>query len=182
MRLIALAILLAVSLPLAARDWTVDAQHSHLGFQGVFQDQPFSGEFKQFAAQIRFDPADLAQAKFDVAVTTKSADAGDADRNATLATPDFFYPDRFPLAHFITKGFRALGGGKFEADAELTIRDQTHPLKFPFSWSATAGAASLKAEVELDRIDYDIGGGEWADDGTIGHRITVSVDLALKSL
>ncbi len=172
---------LAAAMPLAshAKDWQMDPAHSALRFSGVYQDSPFRGQFKQFTPTISFDPAALAVAKFDVLVATKSADAGDEDKNSTLATPDFFYPDKFPTAHFLTKSFRKTGEGAYEADAELTIRDKTHALKFPFQWSESGGRATLMAKVTLDRLDYAVGGGEWADDGTIGRRIDVEVDLAL---
>lgn len=162
-----------------ARDWQMDAAHSALRFSGVYQDTPFHGQFKQFSPAISFDPAAPATAKFDVSVATRSADAGDEDKNSTLATPDFFYPDKFPSAHFVTKAFRKTGEGTYEADAELTIRDRTRALKFPFRWSESGGKASLKARLTLDRLDYAVGGGEWADEGTIGRKIEVEVDLAL---
>jgi polyisoprenoid-binding protein YceI len=162
-----------------ARDWQMDAAHSSLGFSGTYQDSPFKGVFKQFTPVIRFDPVNLADAKFDVEVKTGSADAGDSDKNGTLATPDFFYPAKYPGAHFVAEKFVALGNGKFEAEARLTIRDKTHALKFPFTWTEANGKASLQAKVVIDRIEYDVGGGEWADPGTIAHKIDVAVDLVL---
>jgi polyisoprenoid-binding protein YceI len=174
-------IVLTALAPLAAeaRDWQMDAAHSALRFSGIYQDAPFHGQFKQFTPVIRFDPATLVDARFDVNVSTRSADAGDADKNSTLATPDFFYPDKFPSARFVTKAFRKTGDGAYEADAELTIRDQTRALKFPFHWSEAGGKAHLTAKLALDRIDYGVGGGDWADDGLIARKIDVEVDLQL---
>ncbi|MCC6595435.1 MAG: YceI family protein, partial [Rhodanobacteraceae bacterium] len=49
-----------------ARDWQVDAAASTLGFTGSYQGEAFTGRFKSFEAQIRYDAADLATARFDV--------------------------------------------------------------------------------------------------------------------
>jgi len=54
------------------------------------------------------------------------------------------------------------------------------PIKFPFSMVPGAeGRMKLTAKVTLNRMDFGIGSGDWADDSTIGHKVDVDVSLIL---
>lgn len=172
--------LISFSMVSAANTWTVQPG-SKLSFEGTQQGEVFSGQFKKFNAQIMFDPTDLAHAKFDVSVDIASVDSQNSERDDAVRGTDWFDSQRFPQARFVTTAFRALGPGKFEADASLSIRGKTIPLKFPFSWKVNNGGAELNAQVTLDRLAFGIGAGDWADEELVGAKVKVSVDLKLVS-
>lgn len=178
--LILLALIGAVA-PALAHDWQ-QLPESELRFQGSQQGERFDGRFQRFASQIRFDPLDLARARFDVRIDLASVDSANSERDQAVLGADWFDVARYPQAHFRTLGFRALGENRFVADAELQIRDRTQALQFPFTWVADRDGVSLKASVVLDRLDFGLGKGEWADDELIGTQVTVTVDLRLASL
>ena len=171
---------LAFASAASAKDWTLDAKASHLKFAGSQQGEPFTGEFGRFTPKIALDPAKPAETKIDVEIDLASANSNNKERDDTLATPDFFWTAKYPKAHFRTLSCKAAAPGKFDCDAELTIRDKTRKLAFPFTFTESSGKATLKSEVELDRTQYDVGTGDWADDGTVAHKVKVSVDLTLK--
>lgn len=152
---------------------------STLGFSGQQQGEAFDGQFRTFAAQIHFDPAAIADAHFDVSIDIASADTANSERDETMLGADFFDSAKFSKAHFVTSKFRQLSPGKFEADATLTIRDKTMPVKFPFTWSGDAKAAVLDAKVTLDRLAFGLGSGEWEDESSVGHKVEVIVHLKL---
>jgi polyisoprenoid-binding protein YceI len=106
-----LVLLLALALPglAAATDYTVQPAASTLGFSGTFQGESFDGSFGQWTAAIRYDPADLAHAAFDVTVSLASVNTGDSDRDSALPGSDFFNVATYPTAHFVTTGFRRNG-------------------------------------------------------------------------
>ena len=182
MKLVLTAVaLLTVASAASAKDWTLDAKASHLRFSSTQQDEPFTGEFARFTPKIAVDAAKPAEAKIDVEVDLASANTKSAERDETLKGDDFFWTSKYPKAHFRTLSCKAgASAGKFECDAELTIRDKTRKLPFPFTFAESGGKATLKADVTLDRMQYGVGAsGDWGDEHTVGHQVKVSVDLTL---
>ena len=171
-------LLLAASAAAGATEFTM--QSGRLQFFGTQQGERFEGRFNQFEPKIRFDAAALDTSSLDVSIALVSADSANSERDDTLKTADFFDIATFPNARFVTTKIVATGGANYEADATLTIRDKTIPLKFPFSMVPGAeGRTQLTAKVTLNRLDFGIGTGDWADDGTIGHKVDVEVSLIL---
>lgn len=169
---------MVTSAPTAAADWKQQAG-STLGFTGQQQGEAFQGQFRKFASTIRFDPAVLAEARFDVSIDIASADSANSERDETMLGAEFFDSKKFPKARFTTSAFRQIAPGKFEADATLTIRDKRVALKFPFTWSGDAKSAVLKAKVTLDRLAFGLGTGDWEDESSVGHKVDVNVQLKL---
>jgi polyisoprenoid-binding protein YceI len=177
LRLLSLLLILAAA-PTFAADYALRA--GVLGFSGQQQGERFEGRFQRFTPQIRFDAAALAASKFDVSIDLASADTANSERDDALKGADFFAIESFPKARFVTSTMRQIDATHFEADAELTLRDKTVALKFPFTFEALPdGGARLKAKVTLNRLAFDVGAGDWADESMIGHQVEVSVDLSL---
>ena len=165
----------------AAKDWTMDPAASHLRFSGTAQDEPFRGEFKRFAPRIALEPGKPESVKIDVEIDVASVDTQNKERDDALATAAFFGFDKFPKARFRTLSCKAgKSADAYDCEAELTIRDKTRKLRFPFTLAQDGGGATLKSEVGLNRMDYDIGTGEWADAGTLAHEVKVTVELKLR--
>ncbi len=151
---------------------------SSLAFSGNQQGERFTGVFRSFEARIEFAVDDLAGSRLEVTIPLKALDSKNTERDQALATRDWFDVGRYPTATFRTLTMRPAAGGAV-ADAELSIKGHTKRLTFPFTWKATATGATLEAHVTLDRLDFGLGEGEWADDDTIGRKIGVLVHLTL---
>lgn len=175
-----LAMLLAVAMPLTATaaDYTVQPAHSTLGFSGTFQGEAFDGQFSQWTADIRYDPANLATSKFDVTVTPASATTGDSDRDGALPSSDFFDVAKFPDAHFVTTGFRQ-EGGQVIADGNLTLRGITKPVSLTVVFASQGAGATLDVSGTLKRLDFGVGTGDYADTSVIGADVKVTAHLQL---
>lgn len=181
MRSIVAALLALHVLPAAGAEWLSVPHADSLRFEGMQQGEPFRGRFGRFEAQIRFDPDELDSARFEVEIDMASADTRSGERDEVLLGSDFFAVRQFPTARFVTGAFEALGEDHFRAEAELTIRNRTLAIEFPFRWQTDAGGARIVAEVELDRIAFELGDSEdWRDADTLGHAVTVFVDLPLQ--
>ena len=174
-----LALLLLLALPALAdaTDYHV-LPASRLGFSGSFQGATFDGSFAKWTAQIRYDPAQLASSHFDVTVDTASAQTGDNDRDHGLPGADFFDVARFPTAHFVSSGFRQ-AGGKVVVDGQLTLRGVTRPISLDLSFVPSGQGATLDATGTVNRLDYGVGGGEYADTSVIGAQVQVHAHLLL---
>jgi polyisoprenoid-binding protein YceI len=154
---------------------------SSLSFVGTQQGEQFTGVFKSFAAKVRMDREQPNQSLLDVSIELKSADSKNAERDAALATASWFDVAHYPTAHFKSVGFRQTAQGSV-ADAVLTIRDKTQRVVFPFVFKPTATGATLDAKVTLNRLDYGLGAGEWADESMVGHNVSVLVHLNLSAV
>ena len=155
------------------------ADGATLGFEGTYQGKAFDGRFERFTPTIVFDPAALDTARFNVEIDVTSAKTGVSDYDSTMQESEFFDSKTWPTARFVTKTFRKTGDAAYEADAELTIRDKTVPLVFPFRFTIDGNSARLSSTITLKRLDFDVGGGDWADTSLIANEVDVSIDLPL---
>ena len=177
-RAAAVALLLVAAAAGAAPLYPVVPAQSSLAFSGTQQGERFSGVFRSFDAHIQYAPDDLAGSRLDVTIPLKSLDSKSPDRDQALATADWFDFARYPTATFHTVAVRATATGAV-ADADVTIKGRTKRIAFPFTWSGRAGGATLDARVTLDRLDFGLGAGEWADESMVGRKVDVFVHLTL---
>jgi len=174
---LALAILAATPVAAAPRYAVVPAQSS-LGFSATQQGEKFTGAIRDFDARIEYAADDLRSSVLDVTIRVKSIDTKSPDRDQALVTADWFDVAKFPTATFRTVAIRATPSGPV-GDADLTIKGRTKRIAFPFTWKAGAAGATLDAQVTLDRLDFGLGAGDWADESMVGRRVDVVVHLTL---
>jgi len=174
---------LATCAPLAAQagTWHADGKASKLAFSGVAQDAPYKGLFKNFDATIAFDPAQLGTSRFDVKVQLASSDTSNAEYNDALHGKDFFDSARNPVATYTATKFRSLGGNRYAADGTLSLRGVSKPVTLTFAWAAGATPA-LVGDATVNRLDFSVGGGEWADTSQIGNAVKVHTELKLATV
>ena len=66
------------------------------------------------------------------------------------------------------------------ARGRLTLRGETHPLDLTVTLTPqTDGTALMDVTGTLKRLDYGVGGGEYADTSVIGDAVTVDAHLVL---
>ena len=173
-------LLLALALPglAGAADYTVQPAGSKLGFTNSFQGASFDGSFGKFTAAISYDAARLATSKFDVEVDLASVKTGDKDRDGALPGADFFNVAKFPKAHFVTTGFRQ-NGAQVIADGNLTLRGVTKPVSLTVNFKPAGTGATLDVSGTVKRLDFGVGGGDYADTSVIGADVKVNAHLVL---
>ncbi len=161
------------------QNWRVEAEASRLGFVGTQGGARFEGRFARFDADVRLDPARLAESRVGVTIEMASATTGDATRDQALVGSAWFDVAVHPTARFASTGFRALAAGRFEADAILTIRDRSRPVTLPFALAIDGDRASVVGALTLVRTDYGVGQGPWATGDVVGREVEVTIALAL---
>lgn len=172
---------LAALLAFAAAQWSMQPKESKLTFVGEQAGAQFEGGFEKFAADITFDPKDLAHARFDVKIDTASVNTQDGERDTTIKSADLFDVKRFPTARYVADKFTAAGGNKYSATGKLTLRDITKDVPIEFTFDSKDGAAWLKGTAKLKRLDFGVGQGEWKDTSSVGNDVQVRFALRLKS-
>jgi len=173
-------LLLALALPglAAATDYTVQSASSTLGFSNTFQGETFQGHFEQWTAAISYAPTNLAASKFDVTVQLASVKTGDSDRDSALPGQAFFDVAKFPQAHFVTTGFRQ-NGNQVIADGKLTLRGVTRPVSLQVNFTPQGSGATLDVAGSVQRLDFGVGSGEYADTSVIGAEVKITAHLQL---
>lgn len=169
---------LAAGCPASAGSWRADQSAGGLSFEATQAGARFTGRFERFTADIAFDPAAPADCRFDVTITTASAQTGESQRDGLLKGEDFFWVERYPAASFRGSGCQATEAG-FELDGELTLRGVTRPVSLGFDFETGPDGSRLSGATTLHRLDFGVGQGEWAGTQWVGGDVTVRFDLAL---
>jgi polyisoprenoid-binding protein YceI len=174
---LSVALLALVAMPAVAADY-VQAPGSALAFGGMYQGEPFSGRFPGFATTLSFDPQQPAAAKLDVTIPLATATTANADYDGELRGAAFFDSAKFPQAHYRATGFRSLGGNQYAADGTLSLHGVDKPVTLTFTW--TPGAQPVLAgKATVRRLDFGVGGGDWADTSLIPNEIAISTRVLL---
>lgn len=171
--LLALAAVPTFGLSTARAADYVQAPGSVLTFATKYQGQVFSGRFPSFATRLSFDPRSPGTSRLDVTIGLTGVATGDGERDSTLKGAKFFNIAKFPQARFVSMKFRALGGHRYAADGQLTLRGVTRPLTLGFTWTPGARPV-LVGQATIKRLDFGVGGGDWADTGLIPNDVAVS--------
>lgn len=174
----ALAGMLATA-PALAADY-VQAPGSTLAFATRYDGEVFAGTFPGFSTRLSFDPADPAAGALDVTIPLAGARSGNSDRDSTLQGADFFNVARFAEARYTARGFRALGDGRYAADGTLELRGVSKPVTLTFTWKPGAQPV-LEGKATVKRLEFGVGGGDWADTGTIPDETAISTRVVLKA-
>lgn len=169
----ALAGLLAASPVLAADYVQAPGAGSTLVFATKYDGEVFTGSFPGFATQLSFDPANPAAASLDVTIPLAGARSGNSDRDSTLQGADFFDVARFATARYTAKGFRAVGKDQYVADGTLELRGVSRPVSLTFTWAPGAHPV-LTGKATVKRLQFGVGGGDWADTATIPDDTAIS--------
>lgn len=178
MRKLLLPALLALSLPAVAADY-VQAPGSTLAFAGEYQGEVFVGRFPGFSTTLSFDPRKLVGSRLEVTIPMATATTRNADYDGEMRGAAFFDAAKFPQATYVATKFRALGGNRYAADGTLTLRGTSRPVTLTFEWTQGERPV-LFGRAAVQRLDFGVGGGQWADTGLIPNAIAVSTRVVLK--
>jgi polyisoprenoid-binding protein YceI len=182
-RVILLAAAIALVSPaVQAAQWKVDTAKSTLGFVVTWDREPFKASFKRWTADIDFDPADLAHAKANVAIDVASYVSEDPENDKYRVGPNGLDVRRFAQAKFVTKSFREVGPGRYEAVADLSLHGITKEVRLPFALTINGNSAHMTGELTLSRIDFGVGSGntwgiDWSSERTVSHAVKITVDM-----
>lgn len=161
----------------AAPSWNVNKANSHLGFGVSVSNQGVHGEFRRWDAQISFDPKALGQSRVAATIDMGSAVTGDATRDQSLPTPDWFNTAAFPRASFVATSFKDLGGGHYQAFGDLTIRGIKHPVVLPFTLKIQGNNAQMQGSLTINRGSFGVGQGQWKSSEMVGANVQINVSI-----
>ena len=152
-----------------ASDWTVTS-----GEIAITIDQfgsTVTGSFEDWTAAIIYNPT-TGMGSTEVTIAVGSLTLGSVTSQAL--GPDFFDTATFPTAVF-TADLAPIVDGNM-ATGTLLIRDKTVPIEMPFNLSTTDDVTTMRAEIKLNRLDFDIGK-NMADESSLKFPVKVQITL-----
>ena len=150
---------------------------SSLAFVSKQMNVPVEGSFKSFRSKLAFDPAKPAAAKAELEIDLASIDVGSKEADEEVASKEWFNTKAFPVAKFVSTSVKPLGGNRYEIAGRMTIKGRTQDLTAPVTVTQQGNSATFEGSLVLKRADYDIGGGVWADFGTVANEVQIKFRL-----
>lgn len=180
-RVVLAPLLLLIGLQVQAATWELDPSKSRVVFKYSFEGKPYQGEFKNVKATFDIDPLKPAACKFTVTIPIKDLHVDSAEVKDYLHDVELFDVDQFPTASFKAEKCSLKSTNSFVADGTLTIRNQTHPLSFPFKLDIDLDKGQprfhLTSEVTIQRLKYGVGQGYWANTAAVPNDVVIAVDV-----
>lgn len=170
-------LLLATSLSAQAATWVLDPADSTVVFKYAYSGTPYQGEFKNVQATFDIDLLNPSACKFDVSIPIADIAVDDEETLSYMLDVELFDVDQFPTATFSADKCSLDSLNAFTASGTLSIRDQTHPMSFPFKLDIDGGRFHLTSEVVVKRLDYGVGQGYFANTSAIPNDVVIAVDV-----
>lgn len=170
-----------VSLPLQAATWVIAPDESRVTFTYSYGTDPYTGEFKNVQATFDIDPMSPGSCKFEVTIPIADIAVDSPEVLDYLLDYELFDVDQWPNATFSAQKCTLKSLNSFESEGTLTIRDQTHPLTFPFDFAVEMVDGQprfhLTSEVTIQRLQFGVGQGYWANTGEVPNDVLIKVDV-----
>jgi polyisoprenoid-binding protein YceI len=173
-----LAISALAAAPASADEYGVDLVHSSVSFKAKHMGISWvHGRFNTFSGTISFDKADPAKSSFELSIKPDSVDSGNKQRDAHLASADFFDAKQFANVTFKSTSVKPVKDG-FEVEGDFTMHGTTNKIKFLLEGGKEAEMRGMKkigffTDLKIKRSDY---GMDKMLDG-IGDEVQVSIGL-----
>lgn len=168
----------------------IDTNKSVITWKGYKVTGEHAGTLKVKSGDLNFAEGKLTGGNFVIDMTSMAVtdlQGGMADKLAGhLKSADFFGTEKFPTAKFeITKVVSRGKAGEYKLTGNVTIKETTKEIKFNAMVTEANGVKTAKADITLDRSEFDVryGSGSFFDnlgDKTIYDEFDLSVNLVVK--
>lgn len=159
--------------------WAVDTTASSVGFRGMMNGNEFNGSFSNYAIGIVLDPeAPEREGAIEARIDLGSAIASDSEKTNALPTETWFHVEAHPVAVFQSNLITSTGPGTYDAEGTLSLKGISRPVTVPFTLTiGDDGRAVADATVLLNRSDFQIGTGEFAEGKWVAFEVNVDLHI-----
>jgi polyisoprenoid-binding protein YceI len=173
-------------LPIASGAYQIDPAHSTVGFAiRHLEINWVTGRFKDYKGTINYDATDITKSSVEFTAKVESVDTGAPARDQHLRNADFFEVAKYPDMTFKSTRVERQGKDGYVLHGNLTIKDVTKPISFPFTITGAIKDAKgntrwgIEAQTKLNRRDFGINyGGPLPTGGLdIGNEVTITLHL-----
>ena len=136
------------------------------------------GDLSGLKGTIKLNTKTPSASSIDVTVAVNTIDTDNEKRDKHLKNDDYFDAEKYPTIRIVsTKIAAASGINNYTLTGNLTIKDVTKAISFPFTLAANAnGTYTLAGNFEIDRRDYHVGG----NSATMSDNVKVELTVVAK--
>jgi cytochrome b561 len=172
------AMLLAASPESSAQG--VAVERSDIRFVSKQLGANVEGVFRKWKANVDFRPQDPARSRAEIEIDLASIDLASEESEAEVRRPSWFDTRQFPTAKFVSTVVRGLPGDRYEVAGRLSLKGVTRDVMMPVQLKRDASGMSVaEGQLTLQRLDFRIGDGPWADTDTVANDVVVRVRMVL---
>ncbi len=171
--------------------WKVDVPHSEVNFRIKHFFTPVTGTFRSYDIDLFFDRENPENSSVEVSIDVSSIDTGDEDRDAHLLSPDFFDAEEYPEITFESSRVEEVEPNELVAHGTLTIKGTSKQIELPIHFLGVSDlpdevgralggirqVASFESGLQLDRREFEVGVGSWAQTLVVGAEVDVSISV-----
>ena len=117
------------------------------------------GSMTGLQGMIKFDINKPAEANFDVSIDASTVNTKNEMRDNHLKNETYFDVKKYPRIHFVSDKVIPQGkDGTFLVAGNLTIKNQTKGISFPFTATTIGNGYLFKGGFTINRRDFGVGG------------------------
>jgi len=153
---------------------------SEIRFVGKQPGRSVEGKFRRWKANVDFRPRELAKSRADFEIELGSVDLSNEQTESEVRRPVWLDTAKFPVARFTSRAMKDLGGNRYEVAGSLTIKGVTRDVVIPMVLRRDAAGNSVaEGQFALNRLDFRIGDGFFADTRTMAYEVGVRIRMVL---
>ncbi|HEY6837312.1 MAG TPA: YceI family protein [Geobacteraceae bacterium] len=186
-----LATLVALALPVvaAASTWTIDPEHSNVGFKvRHLMVSNVKGNFEKHSGSVTLDDKDITKSKVEVTIDTNSITTNVQKRDAHLRSPDFFDVAKYPTMTFVSKKVARAGKDRLKVTGNLTLHGVTREVVLDVEgpsqeskdpWGNIRRGAT--ASTQINRKDFGLLWNKGLETGgvVVGDDVTITLEIEM---
>lgn len=123
-----LSTIIALALPMSAlaATWTIDPDHSNIGFKvRHLMVSNVKGSFLKHSGTVEINDKDISKSRVDVSIDTNSINTNVQKRDDHLRSADFFDVAKYPTMTFVSKKVATAGKDRLNVTGDLTLHGIT---------------------------------------------------------
>jgi len=168
--------------PVSASQWAVVPAQSSITFTSEWSGQTVEGRFPKFAANVRFDPKKLGEARVDGVIDLSAATANDKTVNGSLPGPDWFDVKANRNARLQLTQITQRKPGQYIARGTISMRGVAVPVTLPFTLAIKGDTAVMTGQAMLDRRPFKIGMDSDSTANWVAFQVPVKVRIVANRL
>jgi polyisoprenoid-binding protein YceI len=183
--------IIALAFPIfaCATTWTIDPDHSNVGFKvRHLMVSNVKGSLEKFSGTVEIDDKDITKSKVDVSIDTNSINTNVKKRDEHLRSADFFDVAKYPAMTFVSKKITTAGNDKLKVTGDLTLHGVTKQVVLDVEgptkeskdpWGNIRKGAT--ATTKINRKDFGLAWNKALETGgvAVGEEITITLEIEM---
>lgn len=183
--------IIALALPVvaSASTWTIDPDHSNIGFKVKhLMVSNVKGNFDKHTGVVELNDKDITKSKVEVVIDTASINTNVQKRDEHLRSADFFDVAKYPTMTFVSKKITKAGKDRLKVTGDLTLHGVTKQVVLdvePISRESKDPWGNIRrgttANTKINRKDFGLVWNAALETGgvTVGDEITITLEIEL---